>query len=290
MLPSATINYMILSQEQSAANIYLRDDESMSFACRMYSIFSLIILGNPRTFNRLRDGEHVLPWYCDDDSYPEWVKNSFKWRPTYKENQDAMNAHFNFWYLEIFKNPIIDFQYFDDSGIGAYAKIPGVLPSYTNDLYGFLEFVPIDVFQHLKELNHWSLFSYRDKDLQMHFCVIYGTVALINHDKYSTGKLQVLNGEFDAEESTFQLDYYWTAGRTIDQGNLIAIDIDVLMLQVKRLELYLTDAIPEDEMAVRDDLYTRVNIQDINYYGCRITRYAVGDQLLIDYGSNFSMV
>ena len=68
MLPASTINYMILSQEQSAANIYSRDDESMSFACRMYSIFELNILGNPRTFNRLRDGEHVLPWYCDDVS------------------------------------------------------------------------------------------------------------------------------------------------------------------------------------------------------------------------------
>ena len=34
-------------------------------------------------------------------------------------------------------------------------------------------------------------------------------------------------------------------------------------------------------MAVRDDLYTRLNIQDINYCGCRITRYEVGDQLFI---------
>jgi len=42
--------------DQSAANMYLRDDPSMSFACRMYSIFALYVLGNPRVFNMLRDG------------------------------------------------------------------------------------------------------------------------------------------------------------------------------------------------------------------------------------------
>ena len=37
--------------DQSAANMYLRDDPSMSFACRVYSIFALYVLGNPRVFN-----------------------------------------------------------------------------------------------------------------------------------------------------------------------------------------------------------------------------------------------
>jgi hypothetical protein len=57
----------------------------------------------------------------------------------------------------------------------------------------------------------------------------------------ATGKLQVLNGEFDAEESILQLDYYWSAGRTIDQGNLIAIDVYVLVQKVIRHELYITE-------------------------------------------------
>lgn len=47
---------MMLSKEQSAANIY----PSMSFSCRMYSIFALYVLGNPRVFNMLRDGLHNL--------------------------------------------------------------------------------------------------------------------------------------------------------------------------------------------------------------------------------------
>jgi hypothetical protein len=134
-----------------------------------------------------------------------------------------------------------------------------------------------DVFRHLKEdLSHWSLFSYRDKELEWHYCVLFGTVALINHDTIATGKLQILNGEFDSEDSIFQLDYYWSTGRTIDQSNLIAIDVDVLILKVIRHELYITEAIPDEVMAVRDDLYTRLNLRDINYYGCRITRYEVG--------------
>jgi hypothetical protein len=100
-----------------------------------------------------------------------------------------------------------------------YVKVPGVLYSYTHDLYGFLEFVSEDVFRHLKEdLGHWSLFSYRDKELELHYCVLFGTVALINHDRMATGKLQVLNGEFDAEESIFQLDYYWSVSMAFRRG------------------------------------------------------------------------
>jgi hypothetical protein len=106
---------MMQSRDQSAANLYLCDDPSMSFACRMYSIFALFILGNPRVFNMLRDGLPVLPWYCTDNTYPHWVKMRFQWSPTYGENQDAMNAHFNFWYQQVFHNRTIDFQYFEDT-------------------------------------------------------------------------------------------------------------------------------------------------------------------------------
>lgn len=60
ILLTYTVNYMMQSRDQSAANIYLSDDPSTSFACRMYSIFALFILGNPRVFNMLRDGLPVL--------------------------------------------------------------------------------------------------------------------------------------------------------------------------------------------------------------------------------------
>ena len=100
MLPSATIHYMILSQEQSAPHIYLRDDESMSFACRMYSIFAWNILGNPRL---------LIGWETVSTSFFGIAMMTlilsggefFKWRPTYLENQDVMNAHFNFWYWQL---------------------------------------------------------------------------------------------------------------------------------------------------------------------------------------------
>ena len=94
ILLAYTVNYMMQSRDQSAAKNYLCDEPSMSFACRIYSIFALFILGNPRVFNMLRDGLHVLPW----------VKMRFQWSPTYGENRDAMNAHFNFWYQQVFHN------------------------------------------------------------------------------------------------------------------------------------------------------------------------------------------
>jgi len=60
ILLNYTVNYMMQARDQSAANIYLCDDPSVSFACRMYSIFALFILGNSCVFNMLRDGLPVL--------------------------------------------------------------------------------------------------------------------------------------------------------------------------------------------------------------------------------------
>lgn len=33
-------------------------------------------------------------------------------------------------------------------------------------------------------MKHWSLFKYRVDDLEWHNCIIYGTLALLNHDDY----------------------------------------------------------------------------------------------------------
>jgi len=277
--------------KQYQAMKLLRDDPTISFACKMYNIFAMVCLVDPHVFNRLFEGLRVLPWRCDDDTYTDVQKNSFKSGPQFAYNQDVMNAHFDFWYRMVFHNPSIVFKYSDDYGIGAYVKFPGVLYTYTNDFHGFVEFVSEEMFLHLKNnMHHWSLFCYRDDELEMHYCVIYGTVALINHDMMNTGKLHILNGEFDAAEDTFQLDYYWDM-KDHDRGNnIVCIDDTVLTLQVIRLELYKNETIPVNEMAVREELYTRVNIADIGYYGCRIKRYLAEEQIFIDYGRNFSVV
>jgi len=78
------------------------------------------------------------------------------------------------------------------------------------NLFGFVEYVTEEVFNHLKEdLKHWSLFKYRDDDLEWHYCIIYGTVSLLNHDTFSTAKFQMLNGEFEAKETTLRVGYYY---------------------------------------------------------------------------------
>jgi len=59
-------------------------------------------------------------------------------------------------------------------------------------------------------------------------------------------------------------------------------------MQVERLELYLNQAIPEEEFSMNDSLYACVNLMDKNYYGYRIRKYEVNDQLFIDYGTNYA--
>jgi len=49
--------------DQWHAMKYIRDDLTMSFACRMYSIFAMTCLMNSDLFNRFKEGLLVKPWY-----------------------------------------------------------------------------------------------------------------------------------------------------------------------------------------------------------------------------------
>jgi len=121
------LSLMMQRSDQWHAMKYIRDDLTMSFACRMYSIFAMTCLMNDDLFNRFKQGLKVKPWYCEDETYPDFVKASFKWGVQHQYNQEHMNAHFDFWFDQVFHNPFINFKYCEDFGIGAYAKIRGPL-------------------------------------------------------------------------------------------------------------------------------------------------------------------
>jgi len=72
------LEYMMQRSDQWHAQKYIRDDLTMSFACRMYSIFAIACLINSNLFNRFKEGLLVKPWYYEDDTYPVYVKVSFK--------------------------------------------------------------------------------------------------------------------------------------------------------------------------------------------------------------------
>ena len=61
-------------------------------------------------------------------------------------------------------------------------------------------------------------------------------------------------------------------------------------MQVERLELYLNEAIPAVEFVMNDNLYACVNLMDKNYFGYRIRKYAVNDQIFVDYGRNYALI
>jgi hypothetical protein len=52
-----------------------------------------------------------------------------------------MNAHFDFWFDQIFYNDRLMFRYSNDSGIGVYARMYGHLYSFTNNLLDIVEFI-----------------------------------------------------------------------------------------------------------------------------------------------------
>ena len=83
------LQYMMQRSDQWHALKYIRDDLTMSFACRMYSIFAMTCLINSTLFNRFKEGLLVKPWYCEDDTYPDFVKAAFKWGVQQQYNQDG---------------------------------------------------------------------------------------------------------------------------------------------------------------------------------------------------------
>lgn len=127
-----------------------------------------------------------------------------------------------------------------------------------------IKYVDEDTFNRLKELRYWSLFAYHDSQIVKHYCILWGTVSLLNHDDFATGRFSVLNNELDDMETGFRLSYNYNE-LTIDHGNCTSI-LDVLSLQVDRVD----DAFIAGEMEGHADLYARLNLQDRNYYGYRI--------------------
>ena len=99
----------------------------------------------------------------------------------------------------------------------------------------------------------------------------------------------MLNGDFEAKETTLRVGFF-RYPKDIHLGeNILCIDNDTLIMKVDRLELYLNEAIPEEEFLRNETLYACVNLMDKNYFGYRIRKYEVNDQLFIDYGSNYAI-
>jgi hypothetical protein len=100
--------------------------------------------------------------------------------------------------------------------------------------------VTLEVFNHLKdELHHWNLFKYRDDDLEWHYCIIYGTLSLLNHNEFASAVFQMINGDFEAKETTLRVDFDRNLKDIHVGENILRIDNDSLIMKVDRLELYL---------------------------------------------------
>ena len=140
--------------DQVAAASAVIDNDSLSFPCRMWHIFAREILLNRDVFKSIKAeidiGHSVIrPWYDEDNIHTLSMREAFQWRIWYSEDQDRMNAHFDFWFDQIFCNERLMFRYYNDSGISVYTRMYRHLYSFTNHLFGFIEFISKDTFEDL---------------------------------------------------------------------------------------------------------------------------------------------
>jgi len=155
----------------------------------MFALFSINVLLNGIAFERLNTAR-VLPWRCNDNTYSNDVKDNFKWKLSYSEDEETMKAHFDFWYRQSLNNPLVEFRYTAVYGVAGLAKIVGPLYSFNHQLHRFLEYVDEATFKRLQELHYWSLFAYRDSLLVKHYCILWGTMSLLNQEKGASSRIQ----------------------------------------------------------------------------------------------------
>jgi hypothetical protein len=86
--------------DQMAAASAVIDDDSISFTCRMWHIFLREILLDRDVYSEILIGNNVIrPWYDQDGNFPLAMREAFKWRIDYPEDQDRMNANFDFLFV-----------------------------------------------------------------------------------------------------------------------------------------------------------------------------------------------
>ena len=183
---SVSLEYSIAINQMAAASAVIGDD-SMSFTCRMWHIFLRKILLPRDVFHSIYaeiviGNDVIRPWYDQDRIYSLSMREAFHWRIDYPEDQDIMNANFDFWFDEVFHNPKLSFRYSNDYG-DLY-----VVNDY---LYGFMEFISRDTYRLLHEEHlHWSLLTYKDENYKEWYFIVYSTVSLVNHHNQSGVKFE----------------------------------------------------------------------------------------------------
>jgi len=116
--------------DQMAAVSAVIDEDSISFTCGMWHIVLREILLDRDVFQSINAeiliGNIVIrPWYDQDGNFPLAMREAFKWRIDYPEDQDRMNANFDFWFDEVFHNTKLSFRYFNDYEIGVHFRMTG---------------------------------------------------------------------------------------------------------------------------------------------------------------------
>ena len=242
--------------DQMAAASAVIDDDSISFTCGMWHIFLREILLDRDVFQSINAeiliGNIVIrPWYDQDGNFPLAMREAFKWRIDYPEDQDRMNANFDFWFDEVFHNNKLSFRYSNDYGIGVHFRMAGDLYVVNDYLYCFIEFISRETYLLLHEEHwHWSLLTYKDENYKEWYAIVYGTGSLVNHHNQAGVIFEVVEDPEGARDKAFKLSYL-SSEKVIDHGNCLSIQT-VLSLQVDRVVIEETEA--DDAVFGRLDL------------------------------------
>jgi hypothetical protein len=223
----------------------------------------------------LKDGDKILPWRAEGDHYSEEIINSFAWRYEYGFSALVMNAHLDWWYGQIFCNELIEFKYTHDMGIGAFARVPGTLDSLCEGLFGCLEFITEMQYLNLRDTEmHWSLFTYGTGH-NLRYCIVYGTMALLNNDSRGFNMLNVplvLCGMIETSLSV-EMKIVATAPDTM-------MMINALKLTCSKFE-GIYDVLQDMNNIIRIDLREARAVHRL---------YQPDEQIFINYGDTYSTI
>jgi len=262
----------------------LSNNSRISFHCRMCCIFARNVMMNFIVYSALFGGDLILPWRCNDDHYPVEIINIFKWKSSYGRSADEMCAHLDFWYGQIFHNEALLFKHTDNMGIGTFAKAGGFMDYFNNHIYGFIEFVTPDEFYQLHdEDHHWSLFIYIDDYLERQHCILYGTIAYINHNDASTSTFHMLDSAVGAVEGIIMSTLSYEERTYYTGMNEVSV-LDVSILHCDRLNA--RDNIHLDRLLTVPDNIIRTDIRERNNVA---VYHDLGDEIFINYGRTYSL-
>lgn len=152
-------------------------DDTICLLCKAWVFFYTRVLMHEH-FRRW-EGEPAYPYRDATDRFHEMFKlpeGILMSDEDFEFFQQACDYWFDICITHNNKFHIIKGLPHSSEGLGVVSRVNGNLQNLHEDLFGVLQFVPHDTFQHLKDFGYFSLYQTRENK----FAIMYGPLSLCN--------------------------------------------------------------------------------------------------------------